>query len=217
MVGLCVAALAAIAALVTGSFGDTHARIIGSSLGFSCFCALGASGDTLRTQTTGALSTAGAVAAALAGLAFALLVAAVWLPGDEEWLWQTWGVAAVTALWASHWSLVLRARRRTDTPAIRRTWQASIVTATIDMLAGNAAIAGLVDGISEGFVRALGVVLVLTVLTTAAPPIMRRLVAPREPGLARQLRAAAERVERIRSPEDARREAEALRRLAERT
>ena len=58
---------------------------------------LGASGDALRSQATGALATAGTVASALAALAFVLLVAAIWID-DSDWLWQTWGVVAVTAL-----------------------------------------------------------------------------------------------------------------------
>lgn len=227
LVGLCVAAAAAIAALVTGEFGDTHARIIGTSLGFSFFCALGASGDALRTQARGALATAGAVASGLAALAFVLLVAAIWLDDSgADWLWRTWGVVAVTALWASHWSLVLRARRPADSPAIRLVWQVSIVAATVDMLVGNIAIAGLVEDVSDALARALGVVLVITVLTTALPPIMRRLAGTPRPDalgrrltmaeVTRELESAAGRVERIATAEDARREASTLRRLAER-
>jgi hypothetical protein len=48
--GLCVAAAAAIAALLTGDFSDTHARIVGTSLGFSFFTGLGAAGDSLRRE-----------------------------------------------------------------------------------------------------------------------------------------------------------------------
>jgi hypothetical protein len=222
LVGLLVAAAAAIAALVMGEFGDTHARIIGTSLGFSFFCALAASGDALRSQAAGALATAGAVATALAVLAFVLLVAAVWLD-DSDWLWQTWGVVAVTALWASHWSLVLRTRRPGDSAAIRLAGQLSIVTATINTLVGNAAIAGVVDDPGDGFVRALGVVLVITVLTTAMPPIMRRLSSSPQPhrrltagDLAQELDAAAGRIERIGTAQEAQREAATLRRLAAR-
>ena len=63
--GLCVAAVAAIVALLQGDFGDTHARIVGTSLGDSFFCGLGAAGDALRTQARGTLATAGAVASGL--------------------------------------------------------------------------------------------------------------------------------------------------------
>jgi hypothetical protein len=118
--GLCVAAGAAIVALLQGDFGDTHARIVGTSLGFSFFCGLGAAGDALRTQARGGLATAGAVASGLAAFAFALLTLAIWFDDSgSEFLWRAWGVVAITALWASHWSLVLRARRPADTSAVR--------------------------------------------------------------------------------------------------
>ena len=51
--GLCVAAAAAIAALLTGDFSDTHTRIVGTSLGFSAFTGIGAVGDALRREATG--------------------------------------------------------------------------------------------------------------------------------------------------------------------
>ncbi|WP_170179436.1 hypothetical protein [Solirubrobacter pauli] len=221
--GLCVAALAAITALLTGEFEDLHWRIVGTSLGFSFFCALGASGDALREHGRGGLATAGAVATGLAALAFVLLVLAIWFDdSDSEVLWQSWGVAAVTALWASHWSLVLRLRRTTDSPAVQAVWKASIVATTVVMLAGNLAIAEVVGDISDGLARAFGVVLVIGVLTTALPPIMRKLAGDAANArlsadeLVRELAEAARRVERITVAEDARREADSLRRLAER-
>ncbi len=225
--GLCVAAAAAIAALVSGSFGETHWRIVGTSLGFSFFAAVGAAGDALRRDARGPLSTAGAVASALAGLAFVLLVAAIWLGDDRTALWQAWGVSAVTALWASHWSLVLRARRPKDSSLVAWLVRISIVTATIDMLVGNIGITGLVDDVSDGVVRALGVVLVVTVLTTVLPPIMRAVARTPAPAdafgrrltageLADEINAAAGRLERVETPGEAHREAAALRALARR-
>ena len=225
--GLCVAAVAAIVALLQGDFGDTHARIVGTSLGFSVFCGLGAAGDALRTQARGPLATAGTVASGLAAFAFVLLVAAIWIDdSDSEFLWRAWGVVAITALWASHWSLVLRARRPADTSAVRTIARISIATATFDMLDGNLAVAANIEDIDDTFARVLGVVLVITVLTTALPPIMRRLSGTPKADplghrlttgdLAHEITAAAGRVERIATPEDAQREAAALRRLAER-
>ena len=64
---------------------------------------------------------ASAVASGLAAFAFALLTLAIWFDDSgSEFLWRAWGVVAITALWASHWSLVLRARRpRTPRPCGR--------------------------------------------------------------------------------------------------
>src|SRR6478735_9401678 len=77
--GLCVAAAAAIAALLTGDFSDTHTRIVGTSLGFSAFTGIGAVGDALRREATGWRAVVGSGTSVLALLACILLVAAIWL------------------------------------------------------------------------------------------------------------------------------------------
>jgi hypothetical protein len=64
--GLCLAAATAIAALVTGEFDDTHARVIGSSLGFGVFSALGAAGAGLWRDARGWRRGLGGVTAAAA-------------------------------------------------------------------------------------------------------------------------------------------------------
>src|SRR5215211_4848037 len=95
--GLCVAAAAAIAALLSGDFSDTHWRVVGTSLGFSIFSALGATGDVLRREATDWRAAVGATTMAVAAVAFALLLAACWIDSDADALWQAWGSAAVLA------------------------------------------------------------------------------------------------------------------------
>ncbi len=221
--GLCVAAAVAIVALLSGDFSDTHARIVGTSLGFSAFTGIGAVGDTLRREGTGWRASVGTGTSVLALIAFILLVAAIWLGDDSDTLWQAWGACALAALCGSQASLVLRGQRRDDSPLVSVLVWTSIVTATFVTVVGVLYIVELVDDVSDAVTRLVAVVLVLTVLTTALPPIIRRLdrsaaASPRSPltELADQLSAAAGRVERVETPADARREAAALRELADR-
>lgn len=224
--GLCVAAAAAIAALLTGDLSDTHARIVGTSLGFSLFTGLGAAGDTLRREASDWRVMVGAGTSALALIAFLLLALAIWLGDDAEGLWQAWGACGLAALCGSHASLVLRGQRPSDSRLVSLLVWTSIVTATFDTAVGVVWIISLVD-VEGDIVTLIGIVLVVTVLTTALPPIMRRLNRTPVPAdafgrrvtaaeLADELTAAAGRLDRAETPGDARREAAALRELADR-
>jgi hypothetical protein len=98
----------------------------------------------------------------------------------------------------------------------------SIACMAFDAMVGNLAIAEVFDDVDDGFLRLLGVVLVVMLLTTALPPLLRRLArrpAPadafgRRPELADEIMAVAQRLER--PSVDTGREAAALRELAER-
>ena len=236
--GLCVAAAAAIIALVTGEFDETHARVVLTSLGFSIFTALAAAGDALRTRARDrpvALVGTATVCAAIAAYLLALFL--IWVDAEEEGPWRAFGVAALLALYGAHASTVLRAQRRADPPLVRVLVAVSIVAATLDTLVGNVAILGIVEEVDDATVRAIAVVLVLMILTTALPPLLRLLgrvpaarthdafgredapVAP-EPlsaaALADALTDAADRLDAASTPAEARREAATLRALAAR-
>lgn len=237
VVGLCIAAATAIAALISGDLDETHWRVIATSLGFSVFSALGAAGDALRRRVPGALTAIGAGTVAAALLAFVLLSLAVWVDDGSEALWRSFGVCLLLALWGSHASLVLRGRRREDPPVISALVTTSIVAAGFDTLVGIAAVVEVEDDIGEGFVRFVAVVLVVMLVTTALPPLLRRVTGPSatapadafgrpaakapEPvltlaGLADEVAAAAARLEAAQTAGDARREAAVLRELAAR-
>jgi hypothetical protein len=234
--GLCIAAATAIAALASGDFDDTHWRVIATSLGFSVFSALAASGNALWRQADDWRVGLGASTAAAALIAFALLILVVWLDDDAEALWRAFGIAGLLALWGSHASLVLRAQRCDDPPLVSALVWTSIATAAFDTLVADAAILAIVDDVSDGFVRLAAVVLVVMVLSTALPPLLRRVAgsqagaapdafgrpasAPQTrltvAGLADELVAAASRLDATKTPADVRREADSLRDLAAR-
>jgi hypothetical protein len=215
--GLCVAAAAAIAALLTGDFSDTHWRIVGTSLGFSVFTALATVGDVLRRGTRDWRAAVGGATAGCSAAAFALLLAACWIDSDAEALWRAWGSAAVLALCGSLWSLVLRRRRHSDTSALTTLVVVSLATSALVTLVAVLAITGAVQDDEDDLARGAAILLVVMLLTTVLPPILRRLrgseAALSRNALADEITAVATRLERS---GDAEREAATLRDLAAR-
>jgi hypothetical protein len=219
--GLCVAALTAVSAILTGDFDETDGRVIGTSLGFAVFSATAASGAALRFRASVKLRALGVLTMFLSGLSFLLLLFALWSDdGDAPWRW--FGSAALAALAGSHASLVSGARRRTDVLAVAALAGTSILLAVVDAGAGILAVSGAVDD-GEGFGQVGAALVVLLLLTTALPPILRRIqrpaATPPSEGFAAEVRAAADRIETLnadpgnRAPEIAR-ECARLRELA---
>ena len=221
--GLCVAASVAILAVLTGSFDDTDWRVVGASLGFSVLTSTAAAGAALRLREHEWARAVGTLTVAASVAALGLLFVALWFDDSEsEGLWRAFGVAGLLALWTSHASLVLRALRPTDPPAVRRLTGVSIVTLGIDTWAGELALLGVLDDYDEGLARLLAALLVISLLSSALPPIVRRVrrsspaVAAPSPsrGLAEELAEAVERLQAMDLPPQARVEIDRLRRLA---
>ena len=164
-------------------------------------------------------------------VAFALLVGAIWVDEDADGLWRGFGCAGIVAVAGSHACLVLGARRPSDGEAVRALVAVSLLAAAVDATAGLLPVSGLVDDAGDGAAQLIAICLVVLVLTTVLPPILRRLQ-PRAqergrtaagPGerLAGEVVAIADRIDALgrgpglRTPE-IRRETEALRRLARR-
>jgi hypothetical protein len=190
--GLCAAALTACVALLAGSFDDTDAKVIFSSLGFAVFSAFAAAGATLRTVRRGREAALGALTAAASLAAYAALLVALWVDWENGELWRIWGILAILALAGSHASVVLRGRRPTDTDAVRALAGASLVLGALDALLGILPLLEVVDDtVLEDGARLFGVLLVGLVLTTALAPIMRKLGASTTPARAAQAPGAA--------------------------
>jgi hypothetical protein len=210
--GLCIAALVAIVALVSGSFDDTDWRIIATSLGFSVCSATAAAGEALRRERGGARALVAGVTVAASAAAWLLLLAGLWIYEDSEGLWRACGCFALLALAGSHASLVLRSMRPADSDAVRALCWTSVATGAIDSTAGVLGISGVIEGVDEGVVTVLAVLLVILLLTTALPPILRRIAGPQRPPMSRDERVA-ERLEAIAGRLDGP-DAEELRQLA---
>ena len=171
---LCVAAITAIAAIMTGDFDDTDWRVIGTSLGFAVFSATTASGASLRFRDSGSLRALGVATMALSAVAFVLLLVAVWDDSAGD-LWRWFGSVALGALACSHMSLVSGAVRSTDGLAVRTLSAASMGLGLSDAFFGILAVSGAVGEVEEGFGQMMAVLVILLLLTTALPPILRRL------------------------------------------
>ena len=222
---LTVAALTAIGALLGGSFGETEGRVLGTSLGFALFSATGASGASARLRSPGLLELIGVATAAASVAAFAFLVGAVWLDDGAEGLWRGFGCAGILAVAGSHACLVLGARRSDDSETIGAMVAVSLLAAGIDATAGIVAVSGLADDVGDGTAQLIAICLVVLVLTTVLPPILRRLAPASETAAPTPLRPAgemlaiADRIDELgrdpglRAPE-IRRETDRLRRLA---
>jgi peptidoglycan/LPS O-acetylase OafA/YrhL len=229
VVSLCLAAVIAVAAIMSGDFDDTDARVIATSLGFAVFSATAASGASVRHRQREALRALGAATVALSVVSFLFLVLALWGDGREEpWRWL--GCATLATLAGSHASLMSRFLQAMDTDAVRALGTASIAFGLVDAAFGIAAISGAIDEVTDGAGQLLAALVVLLVLTTALAPILRRMSRPREALIARSadlspqsladhVMAAAARIEALtagpasRAPE-IRRECERLRELA---
>jgi hypothetical protein len=226
---LCLAALVAIAALLSGSFDDTDWRLIGTSLSFGIYSALAASGAAVRLKERWFAEPLGALTAIAPAVAWILLLLLLWADAnDSDALARAWGIASLVALACSHASVVLRATRGSDTFAIAALVATSVALGAIDATAGVLAIADAVDvDEDDPAVRLTAVTVVLLVLTTALPPVLRRLGSPRaaEPAwpasrgsslerLAAEVVAATERIEGLSDPDAVRAECRRLRELA---
>lgn len=225
--GLTIAALTAVVALMSGGFDDTEVRVILTSIGFAISSSTAASGAAQRLRASRSLRTLGTVTMLLSGLAFVLLAVGLWTNdwGSEE-VWRAFGITAVLAVAGSHACVVLGARRPSDSDAVNALVFASLALAAFDTLAGVGAISGLTEEVSGDMASLLAATLVLLVLTSVLPPLLRRIERASEgaPATAMQrfageVEAAAERIDELnrgpsnRAPE-IRREVERLRNLA---
>jgi hypothetical protein len=231
VVTLCIAAFTAIVAILSGEFDEDDWRVIGASLGFGVFSALGASGASLRLRASERLRALGLATLLLAAASYVVLLAALFVGDDDEGSWQLFGILSLGAFSASHACVVVGAMRDTDGAAVRSIAITSIVLSVVDSGIGILAIAGTFENMDdpEAFVRFVAVLVVLLLLTTALPPIMRRLqtqpaATPAEPSqapapLATEVIAVVDRIEALNADPGnnaplIRRECERLRELA---
>lgn len=180
--GLSLAAITAIAALLSGGGGDVYGQVIATSLCFSLGTLMAAPGGVLLQRRAGAARALGGSTAALAIVALVLSLVLIWLSGDlDDALVRAWAVAVLAALASSHAALMVGALRPGDTTVVRRLSQTSIALGSADALAAILAVLEIIDEPSDGTVRLFAVGIVLLLLTTALPPILRRLGTDRGP------------------------------------
>ena len=176
--GLSVAAAAAVLALLTGSFDDTDVRVILTSIGFAVASATGSSGAAARLRASHALHLLGTATVLASIAAFVLLLAGLWTDMDQwgdEGIWRAFGIFGVLGVAGSHACLILGARRRTDSEAVRLLTLASLGFSIFDTTAVLLPLLELVADVEEPWPNIFGAGLVLLVLTSILPPILRKM------------------------------------------
>jgi hypothetical protein len=226
--GLCVSAAVAVVALLTDAWTDLSWKVVGTSLGFSVFTCTAAAGAALRLRPAGWAPALGAGTIGSSAAALVTLVLALWIETGEG-LWRAFGIAGLAALWTSHASLMLRALRSDDSAAVVWLTAVSVITLGIDTVIGMLAVLEAFDDVdSDPIERGLSMLLVITLLSTALPPLLRRLqrrpvttpatsafgTPPRASGLAGEVAEVAARLEAMDLPPRARAEVDRLRKLA---
>jgi hypothetical protein len=226
---LCTAALVAIVALLSDSFDDTDWRLIGTSLSFPIYSALAAAGAAVRATEHRGAGPLGMLTVAAAAIAWALLLALLWSDlDDSDPLARTWGVTTIVALALSHASIMLRGTRTSDTPAISALTAGSIALGALVATAGAIATVDAIEVDEDATAtRLLAIAVVLLLLTTALPVVLRRVQSPRHATAARpvprdgslerlaaEVVAATERIETMEDRDEVRAECRRLRQLA---
>jgi hypothetical protein len=174
--GLCLAAAVAVVALLTGSFDETETRVILTSIGFAATSGTGSAGAAARLRPSESLQLIGSVTVVASAATFLLLVLGLWTDDwGSEGIWRAFGCAGVLAIAGSHASLTLGARRQRDSEAVRLLTFAAIAFSAFDTVASILPIAGVMDDVDEGWGRVFGATLVLLILTSVLPPILRRM------------------------------------------
>ena len=178
--GLCVAGLAGVLALLTGSFGPDDARVVVTSFGFGLFSLTASAGVAFRLRPAPRAPALGALAAGSSAVAFLLLLAILW--GDTarldppETLVRAGVLALIVAIWSAHGCVVLGARRDDDPPAVRGATFVALVALGFDAVAASLGTLGVLDRAQrESGARAFAAVLIVALVATTLVPILRRL------------------------------------------
>jgi hypothetical protein len=176
--GLSCAAVAAVIALLTGSFSDGDARVILTSIGFAITSATGSAGAAARLRASTGLWLLGTATLLASVFGFLLLLAGLWTNMDnwgDETVWRAFGCIAVLGVAGAHSCVMLGALRSSDTEAVRLLTLSAVGLSAFDTLAVILPLLELVDDVDETWARIFGASLVLLILTSVLPSILRRI------------------------------------------
>ena len=214
IVAVAAAGVVGVVGLLAGDMDDRGWRVLATSATFGLACTVAAAGvDVARRPVRGARGL-GRLTIALVAAAFALFMFVLWTEIDSEPLGKLPGTLAILALEAGHASFVVARRRLDDRDGIRLIAGVSLVATALSAAAGISVVWGDWDG--EVAARLIGVLLIVQLVTAIVPSLLRRVQqrASRSPGLADELDAIADRLERATTAGAARHEVRRLRELA---
>jgi hypothetical protein len=173
VVSLVLTAAIAIVTVLLGDFGETEARILLTTASISFYSLLALPGSILlerqRMQPL-ALTSLG-----LAALGFLLALNMIWIQWDDagDGSWKSHVVVTIVALATTQAAGVELRRRDADSIWARRLAFASHASAALAALLASLAVLWEVE--DDGFLRALGAVVVANVLLVTLQPVLRRM------------------------------------------
>jgi len=170
-VGLCVAAVAAIVAILSTGTADDLEDIIATGLGLALFSATSAAGAMLLRRGWESVHALGWVTIALSAVSFCASLVATFTDDYS----QVFGCAALATLACAQASIVLVDSSDDDSVGVLSLCWTSIVLAVSFAGLGIALITEAI-AFGEDAARALGVLLILNLLTFAFTPILRRVI-----------------------------------------
>jgi hypothetical protein len=174
---LALTAFVAILALLSGSFGETQARILATTGGFGLASLLATTGTRLLEQ--GRHVGLGQAVVGLAALSFVVELWPLWLATDNDVSWRSFVVVVAFTVALAQIANSLARRRPSDPEAVRLLALGAGVCAIV--LAGLIALAAIAKQHDSGYYRFLGVVAVLDVLLAFLQPVVRRFGTPPAP------------------------------------
>lgn len=181
--GLILAGLVAFVSVTTGSWDETDARLIGSSVGFGLASAAAASGARLIGDHRAWLRVVGALAVASATLAFLLLLLALWSEDPSDGQWRAWGIAALVALWSTHMGAVLGSTGDADPLGARVAAILAVGALSLDAALVIGVLAGAIERDAvEDSPQLFSAALIVAVVASVLVPILRRLPGTPRPG-----------------------------------
>lgn len=177
--GVVGAAAWAVAVLVSHDVNETDLRVVLTSLGFAAASTTGASGVAAMMRDSAGLRALGVAALGCSIAAFGLFTWGVWdldyLWDVPEWQWRACACSTVLAIALGHASLMLRARKPTDSGLVILVTAISLLCGAVDAGGAFLPLAEIVDEVDESWARSLGSVLVVLIATTVLAPLLRRL------------------------------------------
>jgi hypothetical protein len=190
--GVAGAAAWAVVVLLSREVNETDLRVILTSLGFAAASTTGASGVAAILRDSRGLRALGVATLGCSIAAFTLFTWIIWdidaIWEVPEWRWRVCACSTVLAIVLGHASLMLRARRPTDSALVLLITALSLTFGAIDAGGALLPLTGIVDEVDDSWARILGSVLVLLIATTVLAPLLRRLqrsssIDPREPAI----------------------------------
>jgi hypothetical protein len=174
---LCLAALIAIVALLSGDFDETEGKVTLTTLAVAIYNLTGMAAVAVRARP--GLAPIGFLGIGASAIAFVLVLVLIWQDwddgGDESALAQAWGIASVAAISLTQAGLLLAGRHESDSNLVRGIVNVTLLAVALVAALLIVAIAREFDDDNEAGYRVLGALAVLDVLGMLLIPILRRL------------------------------------------